>query len=173
MNTTTALSSAIQELNLIIATLARYPESDQPAIAALHSATTAQAHLRDALAAATPADAPPLATPTGEPGAFNLIAELWERAAPDLDREALAWFAGAIDQAENVAVYLQESVEGVGCLLGGGMDCVSQTKGGNVLSGHDAPALLFAIAHAIDTIRALILVGDAASQALWRAEGRR
>ncbi|MFA7242470.1 MAG: hypothetical protein WC091_20365 [Sulfuricellaceae bacterium] len=173
MNPTTALNSAIQELNLTIATLARCPATDQPATAALHSATTAQAHLRDALAAATPADAPTLAAPTGEPGAFNLISELWERAAPNLDHKALAWFAGAIDQAENVAVHLQESVEGIGCLMGGGMDGVGQAKAGNALSGHDAPALLFAIAHAIDTIRALILVGDAASHALWRAGGGR
>ena len=51
MNPTTALNSAIQKLNHTIAT---------------------RAHLRDALAAATPADAPTLAAPTGEPGAFNL-----------------------------------------------------------------------------------------------------
>ncbi|MFA7240996.1 MAG: hypothetical protein WC091_12870 [Sulfuricellaceae bacterium] len=169
MNPTTALNSAIQELNHTIATLARCPETDQPATAALHSATTAQAHLRDVLAGATPADAPPLAAPTGEPGAFNLISELWERAAPDLDRETLAWFAGAIDQAENMAANLQESVEGIGCLMRGGTDCIGQAKAGNVLSGHDAPALLFAIAHVMDTIRALNLVGDAANHALWRA----
>lgn len=173
MNPTTALNSAIQELNHTIATLSRYPETDQPTIAALHSATTAQALLRDLLAAATPADAPPLAAPTGEPGAFNLISELWERAAPSLNHEMLAWFAGAIDQAEDVAVHLQESVAGIGCLMGGGMNGVSQARGGNVLTGHDAPALLFVIAHAIDTIRALNLVGDAASQALWRAGGGR
>ncbi|MFA7243642.1 MAG: hypothetical protein WC091_26340 [Sulfuricellaceae bacterium] len=87
MNPTTALNSAIQELNHTIATLARCPATDQPATAALHSATTAQAYLRDALAAATPADISALAAPTGEPGAFNLISELWERAAPSLDHE--------------------------------------------------------------------------------------
>ncbi|MFA7242784.1 MAG: hypothetical protein WC091_21980 [Sulfuricellaceae bacterium] len=153
MNPTTALNSAIQELNHTIATLA---------------------HLRDALAAAaTPADAPAIAAPTGEPGAFNLISELWERAAPNLDHATLTWFAGAIDKAEDVAATLQESVEGVGCLMGGGMDGNGQAKNGNVLSGHDASALLFAIAHAIDNIRALILVGDAASHALWRAGGCR
>jgi hypothetical protein len=107
------------------------------------------------------------------PGVFNLISELWERAAPSLDHETLAWFAGAIDQAENVAVHLQESVEGIGCLMRCGTDGVGQAKGGNALSEHDTPTLLFAIANAIDTIRALILVGDAASQALWRTGGRR
>ena len=173
MNPTTALNSAIQELNHTIATLARCPETDQPAIAALQSVTTAQALLRDLLTAATPADTPILAAPTGEPGAFNLISELWERAAPNLDHETLAWFAGAIDQAEDVAVHLQESMVGIGCLMGGGRDGIGQARAGNVLSGHDAPALLFAAAHAIDTIRALNLVGDAASQALWRAGGAR
>ena len=64
-------------------------------------------------------------------------------------------------------------MEGIGCLMGGGMDGVAQAKAGNALSGHDTPALLFAIANAIDTIRALILVGDAASHALWRAGGCR
>ena len=64
-------------------------------------------------------------------------------------------------------------MEGIGCLMRCGTDGVGQAKGGNALSEHDTPTLLFAIAHAIDTIRALILVGGAASQALWRAERKR
>ncbi|MFA7239831.1 MAG: hypothetical protein WC091_06940 [Sulfuricellaceae bacterium] len=167
---TTAINAAIQELNSTINSLSRFPETDKSATAALLSSTTAREHLRDALKAATPADAPAIATPTGEPCTFSLMSELWERAAPSLDRESLVWFAGAIDQAENVAVKLQGTVEGIGCLIGFETDGASQTKAGDFQSGNDTPALLFAIAHAIDNIRALILVGDSASHRLWRPE---
>jgi len=55
-------------------------------------------------------------TPSGVPCAFNIMSELWDRAAPSLDQKALEWFAGATDQAEYVASNLQDVVEGVGCL---------------------------------------------------------
>jgi hypothetical protein len=158
----TAIHAAIQELNDTLTILSRCPETDPPVSAALQSITTAQAHLRDALALATPADAKAIAAPTGEPDTFNLISELWERAAPGLDRESLAWFAGAIEQAGNVAGKLQEAMEGIGCLVA--------SDAGRVRSGDDTPALLFAFAHAMDNLRALILVGDAAGHRLWRPE---
>lgn len=45
----------------------------------------------NAIAKAT--QSPEVATPKGVPSTSNILFELWEKAAPSLDRESLEWFA--------------------------------------------------------------------------------
>jgi hypothetical protein len=96
--------------------------------------------------------------------------ELWERAAPGLDRESLEWFADASDQAEYVASNLQEVVEGIGCLIASDSPEDGRVTAGNFQSSDSLPALLFTIANVLDNIRGLNLVGDSASHRLRAPE---
>lgn len=156
MNTTAAINAAITELSSTISTLGRFPETDTAATVALLSATTARACLRDALDAAAPANG---TAPRGVACTSRILFELWERAAPSLNRESLEWFAGATGQAEHVTACLKNTVEVIGCLIAHD-DC---TQGGTT---YDVPQVLFSIANDLDNINALLLVGDSASYRL-------
>lgn len=168
MNTTTAINSAIAELSSTISTLGRFPETDTAATVALLSATTARAYLRDALDATAPASGK-LSAPHGVTCTSRIMFELWERAAPGLDRESLEWFAGATEYAEHVTTCLQKTIEGIGCLIE--QDGSTGSVGaGNFQSARDVPQLLFSISNDLDNINALMLVGDSASYRLRKPE---
>ncbi len=82
---------------------------------------------------------------------------LWERAGDRLSPEELEWFAMASDHAEHMALQLQKTVENLGVLL------VNDENTGAFDDVGNTGALLFHITNTLDTIRALIHVGESAS----------
>ncbi|MFZ3018793.1 MAG: hypothetical protein WA056_10090 [Gallionella sp.] len=91
----------------------------------------------------------------------SVMHELWERASDNMTADELKWFAGATDHAEFVARQLQNTIEGVGCLVSADGD----TKGiraGNFQDPDSVASLLFGISHAVADIRGLINIGNSA-----------
>lgn len=94
----------------------------------------------------------------------NVIEELWDRVSDQLTSKELKWFAAAGDAAEHMAFQLEEVVENIGCLV------ADDKRVGSFQSSSGLPPLLFAISHAINSIRGMIAIGDAAHYRLVNPE---
>ena len=91
----------------------------------------------------------------------NILEELWDKAAGNLDQETIKWIAkGALDTARSMARNLAETIEGIGCLVS------NDESAGNFQSSDDLPSLLWGISNSIDTIHGLMLIGWRAKDAL-------
>lgn len=91
----------------------------------------------------------------------NIMVELWNKAAPSLNRESLEWFSGATELAECTATSLAELAMGIG-----GLASCDDERSGSFQSSSSLAELMFAISNAIDNIGGLIRVGSEASHRL-------
>lgn len=91
----------------------------------------------------------------------SVMYELWERAKDNMTADELKWFAGATEHAEHVAYQLQNTIEGIGCLVNADGGPAS-TRAGNFQDADSVASLLFGISHAVADIRGLINIGNSA-----------
>lgn len=94
----------------------------------------------------------------------NVLWQLWERTASDLNNTELEYFAKATEHAQSEAQNLRDVVSGIGCLI------ASDTQSGALQDGGGASSMLFAIAGQLDTIAGMIEIGRAANNRLHQPE---
>ena len=88
-----------------------------------------------------------------------LLGELWERCADTLTDDQLASVAQGVDNAVNDLCILSKNVSDVATLVS--VDHLSEgTKAGSL---DDASGFLYSVASQIETLTAMIEIGDAAS----------
>ncbi|MDR2924597.1 MAG: hypothetical protein LBU76_01365, partial [Azoarcus sp.] len=54
----------------------------------------------------------------GDRGIGNVVRELWDRAAPGLNRRELEWFAGSIENGALLLEHMADTMEKVGIHIG-------------------------------------------------------
>lgn len=89
----------------------------------------------------------------------NALLYLWKKSADTLTDAELTWFSGLMYDAEEEMGNLYEVVNDLGCIVSGG-------DTGNFQDKNSVSHLLFNIAHQINTIKGMYLIGSRAEDRL-------